>query len=100
MKIIDIEYFDTFFPQISCGTGYSEPDRFIFHFNDDTPSEYVYIDIWYRTPDTIKEIFVDVLKKNFGNSIENVDEAFELYVKEIVKNGCCPYSFEAIMRYN
>lgn len=92
MKIVKIEFLEHLVPNCSCGTGYSEPDKFKItcdqnlYENDiwhkDSNEKEIWIDIWYRTQDMIKPIFIKEIKEHIGD-IENIDEAFEMYLKEL-----------------
>ena len=92
MKIIKIEFIEHLIPNCSCGTGYSEPDKFRItcdknlYSNDiwhkDSNEKEIWIDIWYRTKDRIKSIFIEAINNNIGY-IENIDEAFEMYKKAL-----------------
>ena len=98
MKATSIKYFETLIPGGSCGTGYSQPDRFIITFENGSSIK-VLIDIWYRTPDGIKEEFLRGINRVLDIiHIDNLDELFSMYVDEIVKNRCCPYTKEQILR--
>ena len=89
MKITEIKYIKSLVPNMSCGTGYSEPDK--FHIICDNGFETdVCIDIYYRTEDDIPECFKEGLGKYFKN-IENFNEAFEMYKSEIKKTKSCPW---------
>ena len=89
MKITKIEYIKTLKPNMSCGTGYSEPDK--FHIICDTGYETdIWIDIWYLTEDSAEKEFVNSLKRKFGN-IENIPEAFEMYKNTLKTSLSCPY---------
>lgn len=83
MKITEIKYIKSLVPNMSCGTGYSEPDK--FHIICDNGFETdVWIDIWYRTEKDIPKCFKEGLGKYFEN-IENFNKAFEMYKSEIKK---------------
>ena len=99
MKAISIKYFETLIPSsCSCGTGYSQPDRFIITFENGHQSK-VLIDIWYRTPDGIKEEFLRGIDRVVDTIyIDNLDELFSMYVDELIENRCCPYTKEQILR--
>lgn len=100
MNILKFEYIKTPAPQGSCGTGYSEPDKFhivcdknlyendIWH--SDSNETDIWIDIWYLPEDLVKERFVKTIIKKLGY-IENIDEAFELYKQALIPTTKCPY---------
>ena len=84
MKIKEIKYLKTFVPNSSCGTGYSEPNK--FHVvGDDGIEKDIWIDIWYLPEDLIYNRVVETLKQEFDN-IENIDEVFKM-----LKTKSCPY---------
>lgn len=85
-KIISITFKEHIKPNMSCGTGYSEPDKFIVELDNDFKS-YVLIDIWYKTKDTIKREFVNSINHTFRRfgKCANLEEAFEMY-KVAIKN--------------
>ena len=81
MKITSIKFIEHFIPNCSCGTGYSEPDK--FHVICDTGFETdVWIDIWYRN-DIHKAFNEDIYRVFPENSIDNIDEVFNMYLKEL-----------------
>ena len=92
-KIISFKKLEHVVPSGSCGTGYSEPDK--FEVTLDNGKKYtVWIDVWYRTFDRFKEEFLygmDHVEEDDGYHIikvfddYNVDEAFEMYVDELLK---------------
>lgn len=100
MKILKIEYIKSFIPSGSCGTGYSEPDKFhivcdknlyendIWH--EDSNETDIWIDIWYLPENLVKGRFIKDIKKVLGD-IENIDEAFELYKQALIPTTKCPY---------
>ena len=100
MKITKIEYIKTLRPNMSCGTGYSEPDKFKITCDDnlykndiwheDSFEKEIWIDIWYLTEDSAEKEFVKSIKRNFGN-IENFPEAFEMYKEALRSSSTCPY---------
>jgi hypothetical protein len=84
MKITKIEYIKTLVPNMSCGTGYSEPD--MFHITCNTGYEAdIWVDIWYRQESYYKQEFIEGLIRVVGDNCHNIDEAFEMY-KEALKN--------------
>ena len=101
MKITYFDFLRHIVPNGSCGTGYSEPDEFEvgYETKDEESFKTIYIDIWYRPIDAIKEEFLKTIKRHFGNKVENIEEAFEMYAKQIA-NETCPYDFKEIMNAN
>lgn len=90
MKIIKFKYIKTLRPNMSCGTGYSEPDK--FHIICDNGYETdIWIDIWYLTEDNAEKEFVKSLNEKFGDSIDNIPEAFEIYKDALRTSTTCPY---------
>jgi len=96
MKVISIEYIDRIIPDMSCGTGYSEPDIFEVTFDDGT-TENLMVDIWYLPLEFIREEFITSWGKKFEFDVDNLEEAFEMYVDEIAETSC-PYTKEEILR--
>lgn len=100
MKITDIKFIEHLVPKGSCGTGYSEPDKFKITCNKnlyendiwhkDSNEKEVWIDIWYRTNDVIKSIFIKEIQEHIGY-VKNIDEAFEMYKKALQISTACPY---------
>lgn len=89
MKITKFKYIKTLRPNMSCGTGYSEPDK--FHITCDTGYETdIWIDIWYLTESSAKEEFLNSIKRKFSK-VENIPEAFELYKDALRTSSSCPY---------
>ena len=83
MHINSINFLYHVLPTSSCGTGYSEPDLFYINYDDDKEEE-IFIDIW-STP---KEAWFNEFKKELAlkfniNDIDNINEAFQMYLKEI-----------------
>jgi hypothetical protein len=89
MKITKFEYIKTLRPNMSCGTGYSEPDKFHITCNTGYETD-IWIDIWYLTEDSAEKEFVETLKREFDN-VENIPEAFELYKNALRTSSSCPY---------
>lgn len=90
-RIINITFKEHIKPNMSCGTGYSEPDKFIVELDNDFKT-YVLIDIWYLTEDAIKRNFVHAINyalNRFG-SCTNLDEAFNMYVAALANTKYCP----------
>lgn len=89
MKITKIELLEHLVPNGSCGTGYSEPDK--FHITISTGYETnIWIDIWYLTEDSAEKEFINSLKRKLGK-VENIPEAFEMYKEALRKTKYCPY---------
>jgi len=89
MKIKSFDYIKRDVPNMSCGTGYSEADH--FHITCDNGFETnVTIDIWYLTEKSSEQEFVKVMHKTFGNELENLPEAFEMY-KQALRPYHCPW---------
>ena len=94
MKIIEIKYLETFIPKgCSCGTGYSEPDKFHIICDDnlykndiwhkDSNEKDIWIDTWYISGESsIFNIFKNTIYKEIG-IIDNIYEAFEMYKKSL-----------------
>lgn len=85
-KITSITFKEHIVPKGSCGTGYSEPDKFVVELDNDFKS-YVLIDVWYRTEDAIKQEFVDSINNKFSRfgKCDNLEEAFEMYKAALKK---------------
>ena len=81
MKIVRIEFLDHIIPNMSCGTGYSEPDKFAVML-DNGDKKIMWVDVWYMPKDNIKGQFIRSVHNTFGD-IENMEEAFEMYQKEM-----------------
>lgn len=78
MLIKSIRYIRTMRPDVSCGTGYSEPDK--FHVVYDTGLETdVWVDIWYLPEECVRSAFFRGLYDAFHSLPDNLDEAFEMY---------------------
>lgn len=98
MKVTNIKLIEHVVPNCSCGTGYSEPDKFIVEFDDNSKGE-LWVDIWYRSANQIRGLFEKSFKETFATKlpyIENLYEAFNMYVDEIVPKSC-PYSKDEIL---
>lgn len=98
MLVTNIKLIEHIVPKGSCGTGYSEPDKFMVEFDDGTQGV-LWVDIWYRQINQIRGLFEKSFKEIFPNKlpyIENLYDAFKMYVKEI-SNKSCPYSEEEIL---
>lgn len=81
MKITSIKFIEHIMPNCGSGTGYSEPDK--FHIICDTGYERdIFIDIWYRSD--IRKAFNECIYRVFPeNSINNINEVFDMYLKEL-----------------
>lgn len=89
MKIKSFEYIKRDKPNMGSGTGYSEADH--FHVVCDNGFETnVAIDIWYMTESLATLTFKEVMKLTFGNELENLLEAFEMY-KKALQGDHCPW---------
>ena len=106
-KIVSFKKIEHYVPGGSCGTGYSEPDKFEVTLNNGKKYK-VWIDIWYRPISSIKECFVegmnrveedDGYKLNKVFNSYNFQEAFKMYVDEIAETSC-PYTKEEILKVN
>ena len=95
MKIYSIKKIEHFIPKDSCGTGYSEPDKFLVTY-DNNKTAIVWIDIWYRPLDMIYEQFIKSMKEAFGDF--NTLEAFNMYIDEVAETSC-PHTKEEIKEY-
>lgn len=86
MKITSIKFIKHLRPNCSCGTGYSEPDK--FHVTCDTGFETdIWVDIWYRSITSWGKEFYDGIYEVFPNgSISNFKEAFEMYIDALIKS--------------
>lgn len=90
MKINSFEYIKTNRPNMSCGTGYSEADH--FHVVCDNGFETnVTIDIWYLPESLATLTFKEVMTLTFGNELENLPEAFEMYKQALQTSDSCPW---------
>ena len=81
MKIVDIYHIDHIKPNMTCGTGYSEPDIFRV-ICDNGEEDDVVIDTWYVPFENVKNIFERAILGAFGETCENIDDAFEMYKRE------------------
>jgi hypothetical protein len=87
MNITDIEFIRRIKPNCSCGTGYSEPDVFEITFDNGFKTECL-IDCWYRPDD--KQVFVEAIERlslQIMISIDNIEEAYQMYKDEKMLNG-------------
>lgn len=79
-KVIKIEHIETICPNISSGTGYSEPD--VFKFYTDNGNSFTYmIDVWYRPKDVIAKTCREVCyeKLPIGNPAETLSMLLDYY---------------------
>lgn len=81
MRIVDLFKIEHIVPNMSCGTGYSEPDKYRI-VCDNGDEDDVLIDIWYMPEEHIKRVFKSAIKRAFGDTCENIDEAYQMYLKE------------------
>jgi len=84
MKITSITFIKHLMPNCSCGTGYSEPDK--FHVICDTGFETdVWVDIWYRPMTAWRKEFYNGIYRTFPDGcVENFKEAFEMYIDALI----------------
>lgn len=83
MKIASIDFDSHFCPNMSCGTGYSEPDKFVVTLENGNKYE-LWVDIWYLpNMNSVKKSFISSIEDKFGSTCANVDEAFEMYTKAL-----------------
>ena len=84
MKITNIEFIDHIKPEgCSCGTGYSEPDKFKITF-DDGDTDTLFVDIWYvSSSNLIRRNFNDAIKNRYKEFPTNMDEAFLIYKESL-----------------
>ena len=86
MKITSITFIKHLIPNCSCGTGYSEPDKF-FVTCDTGFETIIFVDIWYRTMTDWKEQFYDGIYRVFPNdSVSNFNEAFVMYIDALIES--------------
>lgn len=84
MKITEFKFVEHIVPKGSCGTGYSEPDK--FHVITDTGFETdIYVDIWYRPKESIYEEFLRAINRKF-EKVDNLYEVWEMYKQEMKLN--------------
>ena len=89
MKITNFDYLEKHVPNMSCGTGYSQPDKFHV-ICDNGAAKDVYIDIWYRTEEGSITEFYETMRNEFPDC-ENLDEAFEMWRTALKSTRACPY---------
>ena len=83
LEIKSIEFIEHYRPNMSCGTGYSEPDIFEIEFSDGTKHKF-YVDIWYRPRNCIRGIFEKELKYQFKQFIfDNVYDGYKMYLESL-----------------
>lgn len=89
MKVTNFEFVGHFCPKMSCGTGYSEWDKFIVTLENGYKKT-VNIDTWYmsdeKIPGAVYKQLNEQLIFDMGDHIEqvmvdNFDEVFEWYKK-------------------
>lgn len=99
-KIVGFTYLSTFRPNMSCGTGYSEPSQYEVEIELSDGSritEKVWIDLWYRPSESVYGEYREGIKsliKKYG--IKNYDEAFYLFFQEVISNYGHPYKWEDV----
>lgn len=98
MKIISIKKIDHIRPNASSGTGYSEPDLFEVECDNGIKKK-IYIDIWYVPASGIYREFKNGIREKFTLiSIDNLFEAYNMYLDEIAEHSC-PYTKEEILKF-
>ena len=90
MKIIKIEFIEHIVPNGSCGTGYSEPDKFHI-YGDNGLETNILVDIWYKQEKYVKREFINGLRWAGWDNCENIDEAFEMYINALLPTNSYPY---------
>ena len=90
MKITKIEFIKHIVPMGSCGTGYSEPDKFHIYGDNGLETD-ILVDIWYKQEKYVKREFIKGLRLAGWDNCENIDEAFEMYVHALKPTNHCPY---------
>lgn len=86
MIVKKVKFIEDIFYNASCGTGYDPPT--IVEIND---VKYEFL-LWCRPIDAIKKVFFDTVE-----DIENPEEAYEMWVKEIAPH-CTPWPVEEILK--
>ena len=81
----EIEFVEKIIPQSSCGTGYSEPTTYRIFYDDGTFDK-VIIDSWCVPKKKLRTTFLETIISN-NLKIKNLDEAFEMFKTEGIKNG-------------
>lgn len=89
MKIKSIRYIKTLAPEGSGGTGYSQPNYFEVELESGDQRR-IEIDIWYIPAEMIRSKFISSLWQL--GEIDNLEQAYEMYVDEIITNRLCPYN--------
>ena len=84
MTIKNIKFLEHIRPNISCGTGYSEPDKFEVETTKGIKYN-IYVDTWYVSDEAdIKKIFIRALKYHIlEGDIDNIEEAYKMYQREM-----------------
>jgi hypothetical protein len=97
MKVTVLKYLKTFKPHGSCGTGYSEPDIFEVTF-DNGETVHMAVDTWYRPASMIHEEFLSAIdwQQFKGVLVDNVEEAYRMYVDEAIAHKLFPYTKEQL----
>ena len=102
MKVTAFKYLETFKPHGSCGTGYSEPDIFDVTLDNGEIIKMT-VDTWYRPADMIYGEFKSAIDwanghsyALIGNPIENLQEAYGMYVDEAIAHELFPYTKEQL----
>ena len=91
MEITSFKFVEYLTPKGSCGTDYSESEKFSVTL-DNGETRDLWVDIWYLpNMESVKKSFMYSIKEEFGNTCTNVDEAFEMYVKELPKRYQPPF---------
>lgn len=95
MKIKSIKYIKTLIPEGSGGTGYSQPNYFnvVLESGD---KRRIKVDIWYIPVEMIRPEFISSLWQL--GEIDNLEQAYEMYVDEIITNRLCPYNKNELMQ--
>ena len=97
MKIVSLKKQKHITANMSSGTGYSDPDWFVAKLDNGVLTD-LWIDIWYRPRDAIKNCFDEAINEKFpSGSIENIDEVWNMYLDEIAEHSC-PYTKEEILK--
>ena len=89
LNITNIEFIEHIVPKGSCGTGYSEPDKFNITFENGQTKK-VLIDIWYLPEKYIRGRFEkdltnalewDILSTDQIIKVENMYDAYKMYLE-------------------
>lgn len=103
VTILKVSYVERQTPrECSCGTGYSEPDVFNIEFDKGGERYQVtkLIDIWCCPKEQIKDAFAKQMNGYgafFVHVIDNMDEAFSMFLDELEKNRLCPWKKSEIL---